>query len=171
MTSPVPIARPIAGPIAGPIASLIAGGVPNDPIPVGEGLSEPLGRPLARLLRRAVYDHAIADRRRVHPPCLHVGVPGEPHPVFALSESEPTDHSLRVEIVSALLRRAGTGALVWLVRTGDLEMQDVDAEWLAAARQAYAEAGRDLVFVVVNRHAWWDPRSGLRRTWRRLRVR
>lgn len=126
---------------------------------------------LARLLRRAVYDHAVADRRRVHPPYLHVGLPGQPHPVFLLGEDEPDDHALRVEVISALLRRAGEQALVWLVRPGELVMQDVDAAWLAAARQAYAEAGRDLVFVVVNRHGWWDPRSGVRRTWRRLRAR
>lgn len=137
----------------------------------GEGLAEPVPATLARVLRRAVYDHAVADRRRVHPPYLHVGVPGQPHPVFPVRADEPTDHTLRVEIVSALLHRAGPGALAWLVRPGELVMQDVDAAWLAAARQAYAEADRTLTFVVVNRHGWWDPRSGARRTWRRLRQR
>lgn len=126
---------------------------------------------LARLLRRAVYDHAVADRRRVHVPYLHVGVPGRPHPVFPVRPEDPTDHALRVDIVAALLKRAGEGAMVWLVRSGELTLQDVDAGWLAAARAAYAEAGRELVFVVVNRHAWWDPRSDARRTWRRLRER
>jgi hypothetical protein len=134
-----------------------------------EGLREPVARPLARLLRRAVYDHAVADRRRVHPPYLHVGVPGQPHAVFRGDEA--ADHTLRVEIVSALLRRAGDEALAWLVRPGELVMQDVDAAWLAASRQAFAEAGRELVFVVVNRHAWWDPRSDVTRAWRRLRQR
>lgn len=126
---------------------------------------------LARLLRQAVFDHAVADRRRVHPPYLHVGLPGRPHPVFPVRPDEPTDHALRVDVVAALLKRAGEGALVWLVRSGELTLQDVDAAWLAAARAAYAEAGSELVFVVVNRHAWWDPRSDARRTWRRLRER
>ena len=46
----------------------------------------------------------------------------------------------------------------------------VDLAWLAAARSAYAEAGRDLAWVVVTRHGWWDPRSGLRRRWKRIRA-
>lgn len=144
---------------------------PTLPPYAGEGVAEPVARPLAGLLRRAVYDHAVADRRRVHPPYLHLGVPGEPHRVLPVLAEEPTDHGLRVEIVAALLARAPGDALVWLVRPGELEMQDLDAAWLAAARQAYAEAGRGLVFVVVTRHAWWDPRSGVRRTWRRMRER
>lgn len=136
-----------------------------------EGVPEDVAPELARLLRRAVFDHAVADRRRVHPPYLHVGIPGRPHPVFPIRVDEPTDHALRVDVVAALLKRAGERALVWLVRPGDLTLQDVDAAWLAAARTACAEAGRELTFVVVNRHAWWDPRSDTRRTWRRLRER
>jgi hypothetical protein len=48
-------------------------------------------------------------------------------------------------------------------------VQDVDARWLAAARASYAEAGLPLTFVVVNRRGWRDPRSGLGRTWARVR--
>jgi hypothetical protein len=59
--------------------------------------------------------------------------------------------------------------LVWLTRPGDLVDQDVDLAWLAGARQAFGEAGVPLVFVVVNRQGWRDPRSGLQRTWVRLR--
>ncbi len=57
------------------------------------------------------------------------------------------------------------------MRLGDLALQDVDLAWLAAARAAYAEAELPLVMVVVSRTAWRDPRSGVGRSWRRLRVR
>ena len=65
--------------------------------------------------------------------------------------------------MAALLRRtagAPEEQLVWLTRAGDLELQDVDAAWLAAARAAVLEAGVPLTLVIVNRHGWWDPRSG-----------
>lgn len=59
---------------------------------------------------------------------------------------------------------------VWLTRRGDpAVLQDLDARWLAAARAAYAEAGSPLTFVVVGRRGWHDPRSGVGRTWVRLR--
>ena len=58
---------------------------------------------------------------------------------------------------------------IWLTRPGELEPQDVDLAWLAAAQSAYAEAGRDLTWVVVTRHGWWDPRSDVRRVWQRIR--
>ena len=94
-----------------------------------------------------------------------------------LDEVEPSDPGLRTDVVAALRVRATQGAsgddvpMVWLTRTGALELQDVDARWLAAARAAYDEAGAPLAFVVVNRHGWRDPRSGLSRTWARLRPR
>lgn len=136
------------------------------------GLVEPLERGLERLLRRAVLDHATRERRRVHLPLLHAGEPGGCHLVFPLRPDEPTDHALRTDIVAALRHRAGGARpLVWLTRGGDLALQDLDACWLAAARQAYVEAGAPLVFVVVNRHGWRDPRSGVGRTWKRLRTR
>ena len=74
--------------------------------------------------------------------------------------------------MAALRVRAGVGSdpLVWLTRSGGLELQDVDARWLAASRAAYDEVRAPLAFVVVNRHGWRDPRSGLSRTWVRVRV-
>jgi hypothetical protein len=104
---------------------------------------------------------------------LHVGTPGGPQALFAPGPAPATDHSLRTDIVAALLRRtAGVEErLVWLTRPGDLELQDVDAVWLAAVRAAGAEAGVPLTMVVVNRHGWRDPRSGAGRTWKRLRAR
>jgi hypothetical protein len=102
-----------------------------------------------------------------------VGTPGGSQALFAPGPLTATDHALRTDIVAALLRRtSGTdGRLVWLTRAGGLELQDVDAAWLAAARAAGAEVGVPLTMVVVTRHGWRDPRSGTGRTWKRLRAR
>jgi len=124
-----------------------------------------------RQLRRAVLDHALGERRRVHLALLHVGVPGGAHEVFPVRPDEPTDHALRVDVVAAMRASAPDAPFVWLTRTGELVDQDVDLAWHAAARQAYAEAGAPLVFVVVNRHGWREPGTGAERRWRRLRRR
>jgi hypothetical protein len=137
------------------------------------GLVEPLATPLRRALRQAVLDHAVAERRQVHLPILHVGLPGAREVVHPVRPDEPTDQALRADVVAAMVRRvamAGT-PLVWLTRPGELVDQDVDAAWLAGARQAYGEAGLPLVYVVVNRHGWRDPRSGLGTAWVRMRRR
>jgi hypothetical protein len=136
------------------------------------GLPETLPPPLARLLRRAVLDHAVSEPRKVFPPRLHVGTPGGTQRVLALDGDE-TDHSLRTDVVAAMLSHAPARVppLVWLTRPGALDLQDVDARWLAAALAATGEAGRPLVMVVVNRHGWRDPRSGASRHWKRLRRR
>lgn len=130
---------------------------------------EPLPRPAALLLREAVRRHALAEHRRRFAPVLHVGVPGV-REVCAVAALTGTDHALRTDVMGALLARTGHGShLVWLTRAGELEPQDVDLAWLAAGRSAYAEADRDLAWVAVTRHGWWDPRSGLRRQWQRIR--
>ncbi|HCB02654.1 MAG TPA: hypothetical protein DEQ43_00025 [Nocardioides bacterium] len=140
-------------------------------------MSAPLPRDTHLLLRRAVHDHAReALGRRDPPPVLHVGVPGGRTASLPLDPAEPADLGLRTDVVAALRVRAGpeTGAdashLVWLSRSGELVLQDLDALWLSAARAAYIEAERELIFVVVNRHGWRDPRSGLGRTWARVRA-
>jgi hypothetical protein len=135
-----------------------------------EGLRAPIDLGLQRLLRRAALDHGRAEPRRVYPALLHVGTPGAAEAVFP--DSETTDHGLRCDIVAAMLRRTRRGTappLVWVTRAGDLDLQDVDARWLASARAAYAEAGVPLVMVVVSRRGWRDPRSGAGRLWARLR--
>jgi hypothetical protein len=137
-----------------------------------EGLTEPLPPRTRALLRRAVHEHAAAERRRAgYPPVLHVGVPGAGVAALALPAGEATDPGLRADVVAALRIRGGAdeGHLVWLTRAGGLDLQDVDAQWLTAAVAAYAEAQRPLTFVVVNRRGWRDPRSGLGRTWARVR--
>jgi hypothetical protein len=136
-----------------------------------EGLSEPLAPRTRALLRQAVRDHAHREARRTYPPVLHVGVPGDRDASLVLDGAEPGDPGLRTDVVAALRARAGAppDELVWLTRAGDLALQDVDALWLSAARAAYAEADAELFFVVVNRRGWRDPRSGLGRTWARVR--
>ncbi|HTW15150.1 MAG TPA: hypothetical protein VMF51_08470 [Nocardioides sp.] len=139
---------------------------------MGPGLHEPVARPLAALLRRAVLDHATSEPRRHYPARLHIGVPGGSQRVLAL-EPASADHSLRTDVAAAMLSRAPTGTepVVWLTRSGDLDLQDLDAQWLAAALAACGEADRPLTMVVVNRHGWRDPRSGTAREWKRLRRR
>ena len=143
-----------------------------------DGLSDPLARRTRVLLRQAVLAHVAAERRRVHPGVLHVGVPGGPIATLSLDTVEPSDPGLRTDVVAALRVRAtqkggadGGEPLVWLTRTGGLDLQDVDVRWLTAACAAYDEAGAPLSFVVVTRQGWRDPRSGLSRTWSRLRPR
>jgi len=136
-----------------------------------EGLTEPLARHTRASLRRAVHAHAASERRRAYPAVVHVGAPGTRVVTFVLDPDERTDPGLRTDVVAALRVRAGAQPeqLVWLTRCGGLELQDVDAQWLAAARSAYDEAQAPLTFVVVNRRGWRDPRSGLGRTWARVR--
>lgn len=140
-----------------------------------EGIAEPVSRASAAVLRRAALDHARAEHRRGYPPLLHVGFPGGAEEVFALTPGDPSDHAIRADVVAALLhrhrRRTDAVPLVWLTRAGPLDLQDVDVAWLGAARTAAAEAGIALSMVVVTRHGWADPRSGVRRTWKRLRQR
>lgn len=141
------------------------------------GLLEPVPAGTERLLRRIVREHVASERRRRHTPLLHVGLPGA-ETIHAIRPDETTDHALRADIVAAMVRRVRSRGreltpIVWLTRGGFVEaqddVQDVDAEWLAGAAQAYGEAGLPLVFVVVGRHGWFDPRSGTRRSWVRLR--
>jgi hypothetical protein len=137
-----------------------------------EGLTEPLPPITRRLLRTAVREHAATERRRWgYPPVLHVGVPGGDVASLELADAEAADPGLRTDVVAALRVRAGAAPehLVWLTRWGDLELQDVDAQWLAGARAAYDEAQAPLTFVVVTRRGWRDPRSGVGRSWARVR--
>ncbi|MCD4534851.1 hypothetical protein LRP67_12220 [Nocardioides sp. cx-169] len=140
---------------------------------MAEGLHQPLSPALHRVLRRAVLDHATAEHRKAFLPLVHVGIPGRREAVFAVRPDEPTDHALRTDIVSAMVRRVrqpGPAPMVWLTRRDPLDAQDVDLAWLASTRSAYGELGLPLVMVVVNRHGWRDPRSGLSRSWHRLRA-
>ncbi len=137
-------------------------------------ITEPVPKALAALLRRAVLDHATTETRRRFPPLVHVGVPGLVTRSYEEEPREPHDLALRTDIVSALVRRTrrpGPAPLVWLARPGPVTDQahDSDLAWLAATRAAGGELGLPLPMVVVDRRGWRDPRTGVTRTWARLR--
>jgi hypothetical protein len=112
---------------------------------------------------------ATTDHRRHVPPVLHVGQPGGA--VLDVADDPTWDHGLRTEIVGAVLRARRDPPWVWVTRSGPLSMQDVDAAWLGPTIAAAAERGTDPAYVVVTRHGWFDPRSGLRAEWKRIRPR
>ncbi len=142
--------------------------------PPDSAITEPVDRRLLALLRRAVLVHATSERRRVHPPVVHVGRPGGPTANLTLGDQR-LDHALRTDAIEAMVRSTGgraaaTPPLVWLTRPGTLEVRDVDLAWLAATRAAAAELGQALPMVVVNRRSWCDPSTGVHRDWVRLRA-
>lgn len=160
------------------------GSAPGPADPVGPfGPAVPVGR--ARLLRAAVVQLVRAEKRRCFPALLHVGKPGGAETVRPAREPGD-DHALRIEVLAAMLRRVGSlpdpadpgtpppgpaDPLVWLTRAGPLQLQDVDAAWVAAVRAIGAELGLPLTVVVVTRTGWWDPVTGSGRRWRRVRPR
>ena len=94
--------------------------------------------------------------------------------MLELGADTGTDHALRTDVVSAMLTRVrepGEVPLVWLVRPGTLEPHESDLAWHRAAVASAAELGLPVRMVVVVRHGWRDPRSGVQRTWARLRDR
>jgi hypothetical protein len=148
--------------------------VPDPPHPRPHPQPDPLSPQTQALLRLAVLDLRVSERRKAFAPVLHVGVPGATGFEYEPPRGEPMEHGLCADVVAAFLRRTSAGPvqpLVWLTRTGDLVLEDADAAWLSAARSAYAEAGLPLTMAVVTRRGWWDPRSGRRREWKRLRGR
>lgn len=145
---------------------------PPPPPTDDEGLHAPLPRDLERTLRLAVLHHVETEPRRRHPTVVHVGGPGDHEAVFACAPGDPDDLGVRTDVLLALLARAPQARpLVWITRPGDLVTQDDDACWVAATRAAAGELGRPVDLVLVGRHGWRDPRSGLSRTWKRLRPR
>ncbi len=142
------------------------------------GLTEPVDRAVAGALRAAALE--LRDRKRTQrfPPEVSVGGLGRPRhlrdAVVELAAADALDHSLRCEMVAALLARAlddEQQPVAWLARPGPLSWQDLDAAWWPAFATAYAEAAVPLTAVMVSRTGWYDPRSGLVREWRRLRHR
>lgn len=145
--------------------------------PTRPGVTEPVPRPLARLLREAVLDHATGERRRSPPAVLHAGVPGRSARTFTATRDDGLDHALRVDVVEALVRpgvERGKVPLLWLTRAesageGASGEAQVDREWVAAVSAAGAELGVVLDLVVVTKHGWRDPRTGVSRRWKRIR--
>ncbi len=123
-----------------------------------------------------MYDLKSRHPRSRFAPLLHVGLPGRPERSRTVAEAGLSDHGLRASAVAALLEVLGeddqaTTPWTWLTRTGTTSWHDVDAEWLGPTLQAYSEAGLSPTFLVLTRHGWLDPRSGVGRTWKRLRIR
>ena len=139
-------------------------------MPTGPGIREPVPRALQRVLRSAVLEHVTTEQRRTHPPVLHVGVPGRAR-TFEVLPDDRLDHALRAEVVEAMCRAhlaQDFVPLLWLTREED--GHDVeDLAWAAAVGAAGGELGVSLELVVVTRRWWRDPRTGVGRTWRRLR--
>lgn len=137
-------------------------------------LTEPLPRALEKVLRSAVLEHATTEHRRTFRPVLHVGLPERPSRHFEVRPGEEVDDALRVEVVEAMVRGPLARSfvpLVWLTRPDQPEPAECDTAWLRAVRAAGAELGVALGLVVVTRHGWHDPVTGVRRTWRRIRRR
>ncbi len=132
-------------------------------------LLDPLPALDRRLLRQAVLALATTEHRRRFPPMVHVGTPGGP--IVSVADDPDWDHGLRTEMIGAVLRALGDPSWVWVTRAGSLALQDVEAAWLGPTVAAAHERGSDPAFVVVTRHGWRDPRSGVGRTWRRIRQR
>lgn len=125
-------------------------------------------------LRAAVLELKETERRRVFPVSVHAGAPGMHTATHRVSPGPDADHGLRTDLASALLLRAVdvvVGPRAWLTRPGALTLHDADVAWSAAFAAAGAEAGLAIPFVVVTRDGWFDPVSGVRREWRRLRRR
>lgn len=141
--------------------------------PEGPGLQEPVPSLLEQVLRGAVVAHARAERRRLHPSVVHVGLPGGARTSFEIRPGEPLDHALRTEVVEAMARDClarETVPLVWLTRAPSAPA-DEDLEWAAAVASAGGELGVRLDLVVITRRSWHDPRSGVGRSWTRIRER
>ncbi|MDP3890695.1 hypothetical protein [Nocardioides sp.] len=137
------------------------------------GVAEPVPPLLHRRLRAEILAFKASEARRRFPVVVHVGVPGRPHEGFAEHPGSHLDHALRTEIVGALVQRVDVTEppVTWVTRPGGLDLHESDQAWLAAALAAYAEEGLPLTMVVLTRSGWYDPRSGTRRTWVRLRPR
>lgn len=143
----------------------------------------PITRDTHRWLRTVVLAHMESEHRRRHPPALHAAHTGRAPCTLALAAADVhADAALRADLWSALIVRARHAARrrgededaspwLWLTRGGGLDDDCDDDAWAGAALRACAEAGLPCHFVVVVRHGWRDPTTGVRRQWARLRRR
>lgn len=115
---------------------------------------------------------AAAGTRRALPTTVHVGSPEGQHTDIDVEAWQ--DAGIRTELVARAL--AGLDepvferAIPWLTRTGELDVQDADLQWGAAAREGYARYGLDLPgFFVVTRRGWSNLLTGETHVWQRVR--
>jgi hypothetical protein len=140
--------------------------------PDGGGAGSWLSPAAYDALRLAVVQFKATERRRVFDPVLHAGRPGGRNVDFV--DEGGLDQALRTDVCAALLSRARLfmeRPVLWLTRPGLPVLHDLDQQWFAAARAAYGEASLPLAIVIVTRAGWYNPRTGERREWKRLRQR
>jgi hypothetical protein len=144
-------------------------------------LVEPVPRSLLQELRLVVARLRRVQPRGAFSPGVHVGTTADHCVSFIPGVTDALDDGLRVDVLTSLLLRSRTGTptispgdsapLVWLSRPGTPQWHDFESAWLGPAVRAYAEAGLPLTLVVVTKGGWVDPRSGVGRSWVRLRLR
>ncbi len=154
-------------------------GVPEPVAPDARALAGGATRvDLRAALRLEVAAFRQAERRRVFPPSVQVGVPaaGRIGVAVELPRSRPADAGLRRDLVCGLLDRhaattpSGT-TYAWVTRPGSQEVHDEDLSWLAAARWAFGAKGTACGgFWSLTRSGWLDVVTGESRSWRRLRL-
>ena len=133
-------------------------------------LQAPVDRLTHTVLRGAVLELRESEPRTRFAARVHAGVPGRAR--VHLLDRGPDDAGHRAELALALLHAAARDVprpYVWLARPGDLVVEDADLVWGSAVRWAAGALGSPTDLVVVTRSGWFDPVSGVRREWRRLR--
>jgi hypothetical protein len=131
-----------------------------------------LARGIAVELRRFVGG---AGRRRALPLTAYVGIPGVER--WPLPCGPEHDAVLRADLVE----RAVDGlpedapqqarACGWVTRSGGLEPEPPDLDWLRAAHTGFDRHALVLpAFFVVNRYGWHEVLTGRSRHWYRVRA-
>ena len=105
---------------------------------------------------------------------VHVGVLGGPRTGFVVRAADlpAFDAALRLDVVATLVQQSPEDwRTAWVVRAGTPEPHDLDLQWLAAVRLAFAIHGRPMAgCYVVTRAGWRDVETGEQRVWARLRL-
>jgi hypothetical protein len=147
--------------------------LPPAPQPTPQpALQAPVDRYTHAVLRAAALELVEGETRRRFPVAVNAGVPGRS--VRHREDPPLPDAGLRADVVLALLRSSGAlvpRPVLWLTRPGELSPHDDDLRWLGPAAWAARALGLPVSLVVVTRRGWFDPVSGVRREWRRLRPR
>jgi hypothetical protein len=127
------------------------------------------------LLRQEVGQLRDRESRRVFEPSVHVGVLGAGRTGFVLRARDrpATDAAMLIDISCRLVEDgAPLWRTAWLVRPGTLDRHDLDLEWLAAVRTAFAIHDRTLDgCYVLTRSGWRDIVTDDQQGWARLRLR